>query len=437
MGSITLDSYVHLEHDLASRGITITTLAVAQTANALCWHQLAEVYNAAGEGWPDPDPGSRTAITADEMRLRIMRLNTLPEAFFIAKHEHQSIGFSGLAPSAAHVGVAHSSGTAVHPAYRNIGVATALKVRCLAFAREHRFVRLTTATAHPGMLRINERLGFEPGFTEVRLVRDLRKDIMSNDLPCARKVQSEKDIPTKGKHMGKLDVYGSQDPRYLPMYTLSETAKYTGVLKATLRTWVLGRPYPTEDGEKFSPPIIVLPDEGQLMLSFINLVECHVLAAIRRQHHVPLPKVRSALDFINDHFQVKHPLAHHEFRTDGIDLFIEKYGQLINVTRSGQLAMRQTLEAYLKRIEHDQQGVALRLYPLFNRTSKQEAPRVVVIDPRISFGRAVLIGTSVPTMVLAERWKAGESLDELAYDYDRDKLDIEEAIRYELELQAA
>jgi len=54
--------------------------------------------------------------------------------------------------------------------------------------------------------------------------------------------------------MGKLDLYNGQDPRYLPLYTLPEAAKYTGVLKATLRTWVRGRPYPTEGGEKFSPP---------------------------------------------------------------------------------------------------------------------------------------------------------------------------------------
>jgi uncharacterized protein (DUF433 family) len=237
--------------------------------------------------------------------------------------------------------------------------------------------------------------------------------------------------------MGTLDLYDGRDPRDLPMYTLAEVARYTGVPRATLRTWAVGRPYPTESGERFSRPIIVLPDEGQLMLSFINLVEVHVLAAIRKQHNVPLPKVRHALDFINDRFQTEHPLAHEQFRTDGINLFVDKYGQLINVTRSGQLAMRERLEAHLKRIEHDRQGVALRLYPLFTRSPEQEAPKVVVIDPRISFGRAVLAGTSVPTVMLAERWKAGESIDELADDYSRDKHDIEEAIKYEVELQAA
>ena len=40
--------------------------------------------------------------------------------------------------------------------------------------------------------------------------------------------------------------------------------------------------------------------------------------------------------------------------------------------------------------------VALRLYPLFARSHEQEAPKVIVIDPRISFGRAVLAGDRSP-----------------------------------------
>ena len=148
---------------------------------------------------------------------------------------------------------------------------------------------------------------------------------------------------------------------------------------------------------------------------------------------MPLPKVRDALDYIDDISPTGHPLAHERFRTDGINLFIEKYGQLINVTRSGQLAMRDMIEQHLKRIEHDHKGVALRLYPLFARTLDQEAPKVVVIDPRISFGRAVLAGTNIPIEMLAERWTAGETLDELANEYDYNKFDIEKAIQYELQ----
>jgi uncharacterized protein (DUF433 family) len=61
-----------------------------------------------------------------------------------------------------------------------------------------------------------------------------------------------------------------------------------------------------------------------------------------------------------------------------------------------------------------------------------DQPRTVMIDPRIAFGRPVLSGTGIPTAVLADRYKAGESMGELASDYDCARELIEEAIRCEL-----
>jgi uncharacterized protein (DUF433 family) len=55
-----------------------------------------------------------------------------------------------------------------------------------------------------------------------------------------------------------------------------------------------------------------------------------------------------------------------------------------------------------------------------------------LIDPYIAFGRPVLTGTGIPTAVIADRYKAGESIDELANDYEQDRFRIEEAIRCEL-----
>jgi len=61
---------------------------------------------------------------------------------------------------------------------------------------------------------------------------------------------------------------------------------------------------------------------------------------------------------------------------------------------------------------------------------------MVVIDPYISFGRPVLIKTGIPTIILAERYKAGESIKELVKDYQCDSALIEEGIRCELDLVA-
>ena len=228
------------------------------------------------------------------------------------------------------------------------------------------------------------------------------------------------------------------DIRAMPCYSFPEAAHYLRIPVPTLRSWVRGRKYPTSEGDQFFQPVIELPDDSQNLLSFINLVEIHVLDAIRRDHRISLHKVRIAIDFIKEELTSDHPLAYHKLETDGLDLFVEEYGQLINVSQAGQLVLRKLLQAHLQRIDRDSAGYALRLYP-FTRKRLQliEEPKAIVIDPRISFGRPVLAGTGIPTAIIAERYKAGEAIGALADDYGRPTLEIEEAIRCELYTRAA
>jgi uncharacterized protein (DUF433 family) len=228
-----------------------------------------------------------------------------------------------------------------------------------------------------------------------------------------------------------VDIYGGEDPREIPSYSIVEAAHYLLIPPATLRSWVLGRKYPVKTGSRFFKPVIILPNQSRPQLSFINLVEAHVLDAIRREHDVSLAKIRLAVSFLRRDLGSSHPLADQRMETDGCDLFVRKFGQLINISREGQLAMRQLLEAHLQRIERDLSGAALRLYP-FTRKRDDPEPKYVVMDPYVSFGRPVLAGTGIPTSVIADRYKAGESVDQLAQDYGRKRPEIEEAIRCEL-----
>lgn len=226
------------------------------------------------------------------------------------------------------------------------------------------------------------------------------------------------------------------ETRDLAAYTVPEAAHYLTIPLATVRSWASGRPYPTKSGRKLFRPVLELPKLHPPILSFTNLVEAHVLDAIRRQHQIPLDKVRDAIRYLRQEFGSAHPLADYRLQTDGLDLFVSEYGRLINITRLGQIAIREVLEGYLKRIDRDSSGVAIRLYP-FTRKRTLNEPRSVVIDPAVSFGRPVLAGTGVPTGVIADRYKAGESISQLANDYGRQRSEIEEAIRCELQLEAA
>lgn len=224
--------------------------------------------------------------------------------------------------------------------------------------------------------------------------------------------------------------------RDIPAYGLSEASHYLGIPKATLRSWVLGRLYPIEAGKQFFRPIIELPDKEKPLLSFVNLVEAHVLEAIRQRHGIKFWRVRGAVEYIERHLDSRHPLVEQRFVTDGADLFVEQFGRLVNISREGQLAIKELIQTYLRRIERDSAGFPIRLY-LFTRERKPDEPKTIVIDPYISFGRPVLAGTGIATTIIAQRYKAGESIEELVEDYGRPTSDIQEAIRCELWLNAA
>ena len=118
-----------------------------------------------------------------------------------------------------------------------------------------------------------------------------------------------------------------------------------------------------------------------------------------------------------------------------MDLFISRFGTLISASQAGQVAMRDLLAGHLRRVEHDPSGLAIRLYP-FTRKRGLDEPKNIVIDPYLAFGRPAVVGTGIATNIVAERYKAGESIDELAEDYGCERPQIEEAVRCELALAA-
>jgi uncharacterized protein (DUF433 family) len=237
----------------------------------------------------------------------------------------------------------------------------------------------------------------------------------------------------------KFDIYQGRDPRDIPTYSLVEAAHYLQIPKATLASWIRGRYYPTKTGpRRHSEPIIVRPDQDLPLLSFTNLVEAHVLDAIRYLHRVPLKNVRSAVSYLRQASGSSHPLADYWFQLKGVDLIVHTEGLVVNATKQGQLEMRAVIRAYLERVARDPKGAAESLYPYLTRHPKkvEDQPKLVRIDPRISFGKPILVGVGVPTAVIADRYDAGETVDALARDYGCEVSEIEDALEYELQ-QAA
>ena len=240
-------------------------------------------------------------------------------------------------------------------------------------------------------------------------------------------------IRTHGEKMAEtiVNLHGGKDPRALPNYSIAEAAAYLRIPRSTLRSWLVGM-------DTFRP-ILDVALRAPPTLSFFNVVEAHVLNSIREHHR--LPEIRRALRYVQRDLEVDRPLIREKFQTDGVSLFVERLGKLLNVSQEGQVAMREVLAAHLRRLDFDAEGLAERLYP-FTRSGAHgglelDDPRFVVFDPRIAFGRLVIAGTGIPTAVLAERFAAGDLSDELAADYGIERRVVEEAVRCETLRRAA
>lgn len=220
------------------------------------------------------------------------------------------------------------------------------------------------------------------------------------------------------------------DLRNRPSYPLAEAARYLKVPVATVRSWAFGRDYETAVGTKRFPAIITPASRQPPLLSFWNLIEAHVLRALRTEHGVPVRAVRKAVAMAEAEFGVTRLLLSRKLLAGAGQVFLRRYGELIELTASGQLAMRRVLEAHLKRVEWDDRQFPMRLYP-FPSAEALTSDHPIAIDPLVAFGRPVIVCRGVTTAVIAQRIDAGESEQDLAADYDLSLEDIEQAIVYE------
>jgi hypothetical protein len=82
------------------------------------------------------------------------------------------------------------------------------------------------------------------------------------------------------------------DLRNRPVYGPAEAARYLHLPAATLRTWLVGRDYPKGDSKATFHPLIEPASRQPLQLSFYNLIEAHVLRALRTEHGIALAELR-------------------------------------------------------------------------------------------------------------------------------------------------
>lgn len=227
-----------------------------------------------------------------------------------------------------------------------------------------------------------------------------------------------------------LRLYGDEDPREQPRYTFPEASRATEIPTSTLRSWVVGQAYRRKQDVAFFEPVIERPDPDDSRLSFANLIEAHVLRALRTVHDVKLSAIREAVTIAEEEFGIQRLLVSPALRTGAGKLFLDRYASLIELSPSRQFALREILVEYLERVKYDESKLPAEFYP-FERSPRNRGARVILLSPFISFGRPVIRRRGISTRAIVQRLDAGEDVAAILEDYGITEPELEEAILYE------
>lgn len=211
-----------------------------------------------------------------------------------------------------------------------------------------------------------------------------------------------------------------------PAYPLAEAARILGTNPSTLRSWFHGRNYATKGGRRRSAPVMQATQEAGAPLSFIDLIEAHMLLAIRKGYGIPLKRLRDAMEYLREKGDDLLFLAHENFKHDRQHLYIQEDKHLLSLSERGQHVNRHVIADGLKQIVHGEDGYADKFFPLL----KGQGQNTIMLSPLVGFGRPVLARRGVSVQAIAQRFDAGEHLADLATDYGVTMDEIEDAIRW-------
>lgn len=221
------------------------------------------------------------------------------------------------------------------------------------------------------------------------------------------------------------------------LYTVPEAARLLRATPTTVRRWTRGY---TFAGGRASDPVF-RRDYPHLkspqILSFQDLVELLLVDRFRKAGW-SLQRIRQEGRAAERQFHVTHPFASRRVLTDGRYWFTELPPVLaedgipyrvIQQEPTRQLVFREVIERFLIDLDYEGEEAA-SFYP-------EGRDKPVVIDRARAFGKPIETESGIPTRVLYDSYRAGDSIEDVARWYHVSPETVRAAIAYENKLQPA
>lgn len=227
-------------------------------------------------------------------------------------------------------------------------------------------------------------------------------------------------IPIQEDHMPLDDGILGQG-----VYTPREAARLVGTNAQQVLRWTRG----SGPHAAFLNAHYKGLDENVTEISFLDLIEVRVVAAMRRAG-ISLQSIRFAISYAQERLGVERPLISRAFKSDGSEILmdaVENDGELVSLSRSrpGQKVFREIVSQSLNDLEYEGDHVA-RWRP--------QGFSAVIIDPQRHFGDPILDEFGVSTKTLAKEFHAYLDLKYLAQIYEIPVAKIRMALGFEQSL---
>lgn len=218
-----------------------------------------------------------------------------------------------------------------------------------------------------------------------------------------------------------------------PLYTVAEAARFLGVPPTSFGNWARGYRVTFRSREPVVGRPIVTSFEAARhypSIPFIGLAEGFVVLAFRRAG-VSLQHIRKAVAVLEREVGLEHALASQRLFADGASVLFdyaedEQDEELLTHVVTQQRALADVVRDYLRLISYGSDGWPEKL------VSPATTRPVVIVDPERAFGQPIFMRGGVRVEDVVDRWRAGESLAEVAEDFGVPPEDVEDILRVAL-----
>ena len=225
-----------------------------------------------------------------------------------------------------------------------------------------------------------------------------------------------------------------------PMYSARMTSRLVGVSRDRVRRWVKGYDFSYQTTDRLHTvsknPVIQREAKGDSPFStFIEMVD---LLFVRQflDHGVSLQKIRNALIEAQELIGHKH-FAYETFFTDGKNIFLQVKNKdnasaIMELLSEGQWVIASIIQELSSRLDFNE------INQLANRWYPNGRDGLIVVDPRISFGKPTVLHRGIATSNIYDLYLGeNESIDAVCHWMEIDRKEAEAAISFERNLLAA